>query len=88
MKHDELKARIAQKEFILITHGERTYNVEQLKSRNDKALLAVLDLHTPLKHCANPNCESFICIACNPVKMINDVMWPCPTVQAIERVIG
>ena len=87
MTHDKLKAKIVREEFTLNNQGELTYNVHQLKSKNDQALLAVLDLHRPLKHCANPNCESFICIACNPVKMVNDVMWPCPTVQAIERVI-
>jgi len=77
--HDELLARIAKLSI--------TPETNVVPSELCTALMAVLEVHAPFRHCGNPNCWSFVCGACNPVKSVNDVMWPCPTVQAIEREI-
>ena len=77
VRHDELLARIAYYE----SASEDVHAWDYVYP----ALRAVVELHRPQQHCLNQNCWSFICFACNPVKLVNDVMWPCPTIQAIEK---
>jgi len=74
-----------------VTHDKLLAWIDSMEMRykdeepRRNALLAVVELHKPRQHCSSLNCWSFVCVACNPVKLVNDVMWPCPTIEAIEK---
>lgn len=73
MTHDELLAAVQ-------------FNKQTLESsdRNSEALRAVMELHKPIEtyNMNNVHKAWFTCTHCN------DEVYPCPTIQAIEKELG
>jgi hypothetical protein len=86
MNHDELLTKI-QNNGTLETQLECTCPHIEVKEiptrehRNDKALRAVVELHKPIETYNTNNVHKswLTCTHCN------DEMYPCPTIQAIEK---
>jgi hypothetical protein len=73
--HDELKAKIFQE--YATTYEDLAGNVPM----SPKALLAVVELHKPIET-YNMNNVHKSWLTCNHC---NDEIYPCPTIQAIEK---
>ena len=75
MTHDELLAEIEEGATSFSELNSKTYKWQQ-------SLLAVVELHKPSK-IPNwvPTNHKFICDGCTRI-------YPCPTIQAIEKVLG
>ena len=81
MTHDELLADIDSKNFRESRTPETPY----------AALRAVVELHKPIKaeDLKNNSKISGICLACTPLSLnfYEAIRYPCPTIQAIEKVL-
>ena len=77
MTHDELLAKIDEK---------RDYAVERFGLDDGfNALRAVVELHKPYE---TPDYDVITCDHCGQLNSAEDVPYPCPTIQAIEKELG
>ena len=76
MTHDELLAKMAEPAHNLIANDAR--NVYLL------ALRAVVELHTP-----KPSYlfDDDVCNHCSSIDAHTEIIYPCPTIQAIEKAL-
>ena len=85
MTHDELIAKIKNNGTVFWEETGIKEEVETLTHRNDRALLAVVELHKPdgNSNCAYCN-KRFACKKCGS-RLESYISYPCPTIQAIEK---
>lgn len=79
MTHDELLAKIDDLTYML--------NADEVPS-GYKALRAVVELHSPYVPMDNETGDYSVLAYCSCSKAFNDkdaVLYPCPTIQAIEE---
>ena len=78
MTHDELIAKIKNNGTVFWEETGIKEEVETLTHRNDRALLAVVELHKP----DSLSC----CLLCNQISSNGSlVIYPCSTIQVIEK---
>ena len=83
MTHDELLARIDDIE-QRTNHTSLALGVQTALLTQNSALRAVVELHKPIET-YNMNNVYKAWLTCNHC---NDEMYPCPTIQAIEKEFG
>lgn len=76
MTHEELLALIKEKD-LSYSHPDSVFT---MNDKTNHALRAVVELHKPLQGLVN---EPFTCQACRFT--IGNPVYPCPTIQAIEK---
>ncbi len=86
MTHDELLAKIKnngtlETELVCTCPHKEIVEIETRPHRNDKALRAVVELHKPIEayNMNNVHKSWLTCTHCD------DEMYPCPTIQTIEK---
>lgn len=78
MTHDELLAKIDANGTKYDGNTGITTEVVTRPHRNDKALRAVVELHRPVHNAYDTDYSWWGCLMCEEV-------YPCPTIQAIEK---
>ena len=90
MTHDELIAKIKNNGTVFWEETGIKEEVETLTHRNDRALLAVVELHKPKEEDGKLWCKHEVCY--NHIEFLErndcDCFYPCPTIQAIEKELG
>ena len=81
MTHDELLKRIESK-FIVNEQGATECVTTEAMLR--KSLISVVELHIPYGIDKYPELQSY-CLECDHLQ---SEVWPCPTIQAIEKELG
>jgi hypothetical protein len=82
MTHDELLKKIQV--FLVATELQSVEDFEGTKML--KALRAVVELHKPIENEGRFGAKYLWCCHCWDGE--NDVEYPCPTIQAIEKDLG
>ena len=84
MTYDELLARIDAIDKAL---EERNWILDLV---TNKALRAVVELHNPMYGTHDKLKEVGICLTCTPraLNIYEAIRYPCPTIQAIEKVLS
>lgn len=88
MTHDELLEKI---ELTLGTYISKYYgNKKDVELRSDviaslQALRAVVDLHKPVQ---SYMFDEEACSHCSSEEDRSEILYPCPTIQAIEKELG
>ena len=75
MTHDELLAKIDEEGEFLVQHFDS-------KPRVHSALRAVVELHKPVQ---SYMFDEEACSHCSSEEDRSEILYPCPTIQAIEK---